>query len=400
VRILLRAVRHLLLSGFALDNTEETSLLVRSLEATVSHLGRSIDELEIDLLQSVSGYLWEKGFSKSDDSLLWAHDATSNHDPVLIDFTVVRETTHRGDSLLGEVVLGHGVVRIFANSLSNSVDLLVDLGSVVETVLTGSSNSERDSGRMPRTDTSNLSLTSVCLSGKDGNTPSLNDTSISVTLGDTDNINHFVLGEDGVDWDLLLEELSAEVNLIRDGSTVNLDFNNVGLLLTDLNLRDLSVHDGANDLAVLLGSGDLSSHLVVITVSLGVLGESLLLGLVPALIESASAFIAQVLGPDGSECSKAVGGFSVTNETNADHWWSLKDSDSLGDFLLVKFRARLLNISEDVSHTSLVTHEGGKMAWLGLIILGERLDLTLKVLSSLSWEETKRTAAWMFELSM
>lgn len=366
----------------------------------MTHLGRSIDELEIDLLQSVSGNLREEGLSESDDSLLGTHDATSDHDPVLVDLTVVGETTHGGDSLLGEIVLSHSVMRILAESLADSVDLLVDLGSVIETVLTSSGDSEGNSGRMPRTDTSDLSLASVSLSSKDGDTPSLNDSSVSVTLGDTDNIDHLILSEDGVDGDLLLEELSAEVNLVGDGTTVDLNFNNVSLLLTDLHLGDLGVHDSSDDLAVLLSSGDLSGHLVVVTVSLGVLGESLLLGLVPALVESASALVTQVLGPDGSQSSKTVGGLSVTDETNANHGRGLEDGNSLSDLLLVELGTGLLNISEDVSHTSLVTHESGEMAGLSLVILGERLDLTLEVLSSLSGEETKRTAAGVLELSM
>jgi len=371
-----------------LDDTEESSLLVRSLESSVAHLAGSIDKLEVDLLEGSSGDLREERLSEGDDSLLWSHDATLEHDEVLIDLTVVWETTHRSDGLLGQIVLGHSVVRILADGLTDSVDLLVDLSSVVETVLTSSGNSKADSGRMPRTNASNLSLSSVGLSGKDGNTPSLNDTSVSVTLGDTNNIAHLVLREDGSYWDLLLKELSAEINLIRDGTTVDLDFNNVSLLLTNLALRNLSVHDCPDDLAVLLGSGDLSSHLVVISVSLSILGESLLLGLVPALVETSSALIRQMLSPNGGQSTETVWCFGVTNETNANHWWGLEDSDSLSNLLLV------------VSHTSLVTHESSQMAWLGLIILREGLDLTLEVLGSLSWEETKGTATWMLELTM
>ncbi len=240
----------------------------------------------------------------------------------------------------------------------------------------------------------------MCLSGQDGNTPSLDHTSVSVTLGDTNDVNHFVLREHSRDWDLLLEKLGAEINLIRNGTTVDLNLNNVRLLLADLNLRYLSVHDSSDNLAMLLRSLDLGSHLVVITVSLSILGESLLLGVVPRLIESTTAFIGQVLGPDRSQSSQTIGGLSVTNETNTDHWGSLEDSNSLSYFLLVELRAWLVDITEDVSHTSLVTHESGQMAWLSLVILGEGLDLTLEVLCSLSWQETKGAAARMLELSM
>ena len=128
------------MSGFALDDTEETSLLVGSLETSVTHLGRSVDELEVDLLQGVSADLGEERLSESDDSLLGSHDATSEHDPVLVDLTVVGEAAHGGDGLLGQIVLSHGVGGVVSNGLTHSVDLLVDLSSVVETVLTSSGN--------------------------------------------------------------------------------------------------------------------------------------------------------------------------------------------------------------------------------------------------------------------
>ncbi len=46
---------------------------------------------------------------------------------------------------------------------------------------------------------------------------------------------------------------------------------------------------------------------------LGVLGEGLLLGLVPVLVESTLNLIAQVFGPNGGEGSKTARSFNVTN---------------------------------------------------------------------------------------
>ena len=260
-----------------LDDTEESSLLVRSLESSVTHLAGGIDELEVDFLEGSSRNLRKKRLSEGDDSLLGSHNTTLEHDEVLVDLTIVWETTHRSDGLLGQIVLGHSVVGILADGLTDSVDLLVDLSSVVETILTSSSNGEADSGWMPRTNTSDLSLASVGLSSKDSNTPSLNDTSVTVSLGDTNNIDHLVGGENGRNRDLLFKELGAEINLVGDRTTVDLNFNNVGLLLTNLALRNLSVHDSSDNLAVLLSSGNLSSHLVIIGVSLSILSKGLLL---------------------------------------------------------------------------------------------------------------------------
>lgn len=46
---------------------------------------------------------------------------------------------------------------------------------------------------------------------------------------------------------------------------------------------------------------------------LGVLGEGLLLALVPVLVESSLNLVAQVLRPHGCEGSKTARSFNVTN---------------------------------------------------------------------------------------
>jgi hypothetical protein len=51
-------------------------------------------------------------------------------------------------------------------SIPHVVDLLVDLGTVVESLLTGTGHSELDAARMPRSDASNLAQTLVRLAGK------------------------------------------------------------------------------------------------------------------------------------------------------------------------------------------------------------------------------------------
>lgn len=43
----------------------------------------------------------------------------------------------------------------------------------------------------------------------------------SLSLGDTDDIDHLVLGEDRLDRDLLLEVLASEVNLIHIFNNLN-----------------------------------------------------------------------------------------------------------------------------------------------------------------------------------
>ena len=51
------------------------------------------------------------------------------------------------------------------------------------------------------------------------------------SLGDADQVDHLVLGEDVHDGDGLLEHSVGVVDLVGDGPTVQLDLHNVGFLL-------------------------------------------------------------------------------------------------------------------------------------------------------------------------
>jgi len=53
-----------------LDGTEELLLLIAGLEATVTELGRGIDELKLDLFKGGTRNLGTEGLSKGDHSLL------------------------------------------------------------------------------------------------------------------------------------------------------------------------------------------------------------------------------------------------------------------------------------------------------------------------------------------
>jgi len=135
------------------------------------------------------------------------------------------ETTHWGDVLVSEIVLGGTVVSATSGgSSTDSVDLLVDLSSVMVTELTTSGNRVEDVGWMPGTDATNSSETSMSLSWESGDTESLDDTGITFTSGDTNDVAHLVLGENLVDEDILLEFGSDEIDFVLGGTTVDLDF--------------------------------------------------------------------------------------------------------------------------------------------------------------------------------
>ena len=61
-------------------------------------------------------------------------------------------------------------------SIAHVIDLLVDLGTVMVTLLTGASDGELDTGRMPRADASDLAETFVGLAWQLLGVPTGSDT--------------------------------------------------------------------------------------------------------------------------------------------------------------------------------------------------------------------------------
>jgi len=118
-----------------LHSSHEFLLLGRSLESTVSELAGSIDELQVDLLEGGPARLVNERFSQRQNSSLHSDGGSLHHDKVLSHVTESNETSHRVDVLFSEIKLcGTG----FLSGPSDSVDLLVDFGSVMESVLTSS----------------------------------------------------------------------------------------------------------------------------------------------------------------------------------------------------------------------------------------------------------------------
>jgi len=228
-------------------------------------------------------------------------------------------------------------------------------------VLTWTGDRVRDSRRVPRTDARNLTQTSVSLTRQTSDAPTGDDTFETFTLGDGDDVNHFVLLEDGINRHGLLKELETKVNLVRDGATVDLNFHHVRLLLLQvLHFSNLRVRDNSDDVARLFQRFQILFDGAV-RVLLRVLLERLLLGLEPVLVESTLDLVGQVLRPHRLDASQALRRSSVANETDDNHLRALNNSYRFARFLLVQLGTRLVHISDDVRHAGFETHKGSQV---------------------------------------
>lgn len=162
------------------------------------------------------------------------------------------------------------------------------------------------------------------------------------------------------------------------------------------------MNKGSDNSTVVDNSVELKLKLgfVVLTIKLGVVIEALLLGFVPVLVKSSLDFLRELLGPNGSEGTEASWGLDVTDHTGNLHWWGLNDGNGLIDFLLVEVGVWSVDVSQDVGHSGLESHEGGEMWVLGLVVSWERSDLTSMLVGSLSWKESKGTVSGASKLSM
>lgn len=76
----------------------------------MSHLRRGVDELEVDLFQRGTLGVHQQRLAQGDDTALGTDAAALDHQEIVVDFTIEWETSHRGDGLVRQIVLGGGAV--------------------------------------------------------------------------------------------------------------------------------------------------------------------------------------------------------------------------------------------------------------------------------------------------
>jgi len=385
---------------FGSQRTHEFGLLVGGLESSVTKFRGSIDKLEVDVLQVLARSVLHHGLTKDQGSLLDTNNGSLEHEPVLVDFTIVDKSSHRGDSLLGQI--GIRLATSLVVLLTDAVNLLVEFGTVEVSVLTGTCDGGRNTGRMPRSNTGDLSQTSVGLSGKTGDTPTGGNTLVTATLGNSEYINVFVLVEDRVYGDFLFEKTLGEIDLGGNISSVDLDFHDVGLLQSKIELLDLGVGNDTDDRCELLDAFEFGFDVLatIFGVLLGVLGEGLFLGAVPVLVHATLEFLVQMLREDGGKSSETLGGFDVSDDTDNNHGRGFDNGDGVDDLTLVHEGTGSVNSTNNVGHTGLVSTECGQVGGITGVVMGEGPNLTGVLLGSLLGQETQTSLSGCFEFSV
>lgn len=100
----------LLFDAVLLEWSHKGQLVGRRLEATMSHLGRCVNELQVDLLQRRAASMHKERLTECKYALGRSNATTLKHNEVIIDLTVMREASHGGDRLISQIVLGGSVV--------------------------------------------------------------------------------------------------------------------------------------------------------------------------------------------------------------------------------------------------------------------------------------------------
>jgi len=242
------------------------------------------------------------------------------------------------------------------------------------------------------------------LTGKTGNSPTVGNTLVTLTLGNSNYIKILVLGEYRVNSDLLFEKRLGKGNLggsIR--SSVNLDLHDVSLLDAKIELPDLSVCNNTNNGAKLGDTVKLMLNVLssVILVLLCVLSVGLLLTLVPVLVATTLELLRKMLSEDGGESPQTTRGLNVSDNSNNNHRRGLKNGYGVNNLLLVHEGTGTVNSTDNVGHTGLVSTECGKVGGgRRILILGEGAYASLMTLGTLLGEESKISVTGGFELTV
>ena len=205
----------------------------------------------------------EWNLSQGGKPLLKSNAATLQHDEILFHLPLVRESTHGCNSLISQIIIcGCAILNELHVILGTlPVDPFIDLSLVVASLLTNSWYGELEPARTPGFNASKLSQTLVSLPWQFLSVPLASRALEPVTVGHFNDINHFILNKDSANRNFFLKVFPSKVDLISNGSAIQLNLHDMSLLLPVSEDLHLNVHDRADGSAILF-------HLIQILLSL------------------------------------------------------------------------------------------------------------------------------------
>ena len=265
------------------------------------------------------------------------------------------------DALIRQVIVSRCIVLdqftiLDEVALTNLVNLLVNLCSVMVAFLPNSSHREGCTGRVPGSNPGNFVQTLMRLLGWFLCLPTTGHPFVSFAFCHADDINHPILPQHLVYRNLLLQLLLGPVLILSHSASIHLDLHQV-CLLAQRKQTHLSVNNHANGLAIVLHAVEVIFQLLlacVILPFLTVLGKSRLLRFVPLLIELPFTLITDMLNKYSHEGPEASWGFNISYNAHNHHWWGFHNGHSLQNFFFVHLRSWPVNFPDDVGHGTLV----------------------------------------------
>jgi hypothetical protein len=130
----------------------------------MSDLRTGINELKSDFFKSSSTDLRYNRFSQQDNSLFDSNTTSSDHNKIILNNSIMRESSNRSNIFFSKIRESAGIIfGTLISSFSNSINLFVKFSSMMESFITSSRNSPSYSGWMPWSNTTNSPITSMSL---------------------------------------------------------------------------------------------------------------------------------------------------------------------------------------------------------------------------------------------
>mmetsp|Transcript_3561 Transcript_3561/g.4848 ORF Transcript_3561/g.4848 Transcript_3561/m.4848 type:complete len:304 (-) Transcript_3561:223-1134(-) len=302
----------------------------------MTKLTRSIDKLKFNLLKMLPAAVIHETLTHNQSSLLHSNNGALHHNPVIANLTIMNKSTHRRNALFCQIGSRHTTLLI--SGFTNTVHFLIHLRTMKVSILTSTWNGITHTSRMPRTNTGDLTQTTMRLTRQPGNTPTCRHTFITTTLGHSNHINILILRKHTIHSNLLLKQSLGKLNFSsRIRSTIHLNLHDMGLLHPRVTqLLRLRMSNDTNHTAKLPNTTQLRLNILrTILILRRILHIRLLLTRIPIPVTTPLKLITQMLGKHSRQRTQSTWSLHISNNTHNDHRRSLNHTDGIHDLTFV-----------------------------------------------------------------